>query len=68
VAKSCAHCGSVFPHLIYKTGCEWTTKPDELAYQCPCGSVKFCLLKSGDVECAKCTEKAPYTVKGAKGG
>lgn len=67
MAKACKHCGSVFPHLIYKTGCEWTTKPDELAWQCPCGSVKFCLLKTGAIECAKCTQAAPYVTEAKDG-
>lgn len=27
---------------------------DHKAYSCTCGSTKFCLLKSGKLECAKC--------------
>ena len=30
---------------------------DHLAYTCQCGSVTFCLLRSGNVECNKCQDR-----------
>lgn len=67
MAKACTHCGSVFPHVQFQSGCEWTTKPDELAWKCQCGCVKFILLKSGAVECYNCTGVAPYKAVPANG-
>ncbi len=30
---------------------------DNFALACECGSVKFCLLKSGKIECHKCQKQ-----------
>lgn len=32
-------------------------KNDNLAFSCDCGSINFCLLKSGKIECSNCQEK-----------
>ena len=57
MTRPCKHCGSVFPHVRFADGCEWLTARGDMACKCACGSVKFCLLKSGEVECSKCATK-----------
>jgi len=34
---------------------------DHMAYTCSCGSVNFCLLRSGLVECNKCQARPAMT-------
>lgn len=34
---------------------------DHMAFTCNCGSVRFCLLRSGGIECAGCQAKTPHT-------
>jgi len=57
MTRACKYCGSRFPHILFADGCEWMTDKDDMAHKCQCGSVKFCLLKSGEIECSKCSTK-----------
>lgn len=64
--RKCKYCGSQFPHLRFSDSCEWTTNKDDMALQCDCGSVKWSILKTGEIECAKCTVKADYRAERGK--
>lgn len=54
---NCKYCGSRFPHLKFKDGCEWKPGSDDKALACECGSVRWCLLESGKIECHECQKK-----------
>jgi len=66
--KTCRYCGSRFPHLKFAEGCEWSVNREDIAATCgDCGSVKWCLLKSGRIECARCGKQRDIPLTNSEG-